>query len=153
MEKIYFAIPLLHIHTYVYNVSNMNSLNTILKKLYHSFSQAVYSKEAQWSKKYQRSKKRFIFKNQIEVIVQQPVYKQFLCTILPFLVYCGKTENLYIIIWFEKRLRSKRFASCQFNWNSKPVKILHAREYYIGMEDLVNIIEWGENFGVCRCQF
>ena len=142
MEKIYFAIPLLHIHMYTI-MSNMNSLNTILKKMYYSFSQAVYSKEAQWSKNI----------NQIEVIVQQPVYKQFLCTIFPFLAYCEKTENLYIIIWFEKRLRSKRFASCQFNWNSKPVKILHAREYYIGMEDLVNIIEWGENFGVCRCQF
>ena len=33
MEKIYFAIPLLHIHMYI--MSNMNSLNTILKKLYY----------------------------------------------------------------------------------------------------------------------
>ena len=61
MEKIYFAIPLLHIHMYTI-MSNMNSLNTILKKLYYSFSQAVYSKEAQWSKNINGPKKRLYLK-------------------------------------------------------------------------------------------
>ena len=126
-------------YTYVYNVSNMNSLNTILKKLYYSFSQAVYSKEAQWSKNINGPKKGLYLKPNWGNCTTTRVQTISLYYFAIFSLLWENWEPVHYYMVRKKRLRSKRFASCQFNWNSKPVKILHAREYYIGMEDLVNI--------------